>query len=1288
MMRQRFMLGRLAGLLLCLALGSLPLAAQTITATLTGTVSDQNNALVAGAVVTATSQATGLSKSDTTDGSGRFTITFLQPGTYNVTVEKSGFKKSSRANVTLETAQSAALDFALEVGDTEAVVEVDADQTPLLVTENSALETTIENKLVSELPSGERSALAFVNLVPGTIDAGFAQARGEGLNENGNAQGPIGSPGNRNFFDSNFSVNGGRSSTNDILLDGVSNTVGDFNGVAISPPQDSVQELKVGAGAFAAEYGRSGGSVVLFTTKAGGRKLHGSLYEYFQDGNLNANGWQRNRRLRANGTPALPRINALERHQFGGAVGGPVRIPKLIGGGKPSTFFFFNYEGRREDNPFTREITLPTARMKRGDFGELLTGALRTDIQFGAGNPGGTAGAFVPVGALFNPYGSLVTYNRVNTSGVVTGTVQGRPIIAANNLSALPACPSTGPRTTACLDPVGVKLLALLPDPNVTTSLTNNYVFNGTARFTRDIYAARIDKTISANHSLFGRFSYERRYTAEPNYLNSIAANIRQVRDQFGNFTFNDVYTVNSNIINNFRIGYTRVRAHQIPGSEGYDPTQIGLPAYLRDTASVLKFPDFASQGGGLQGGEFSNGQIGGAGNNQPRDTWTVADAVTLVKGRHTVKAGAEFRLYRFFAFQFFSPTGTFSFSRAWTNGPVATDAIHSSNVAVAGSSTASLLLGLPTSGSKETIVPITIFHNYGAVFAQDDWKATRNLTLNLGLRWDIETGTNETHGLITNFDLEAASHLNGAIAAPADAVTNTLRPNFANLRGLLDFPGEAQTAAQNVRFAPRVGFAYRINDKTTVRGGYGIFFVPLSVEPTSALGVNFSTALTQSTTSGQVTTAGTPTVFLTDPFPTGIQLPTGSSLGANTQIGGDLGAAVEPRRDTAYNQQWNFVFQRQLAKNLVLDVAYVGSRGVRLPIQSVNLNQLEPGLLDFARNNFASTAPFYCSSQTAAPFTLNAACTSVAAFFSQQVLNPFFGRVTNPGSAIRNQYIARSQLLKPFPQYNSVTLFRPHWGFSTYHALQVNLQKRFSDGLSLLANYTFSKLLDTGGVGNGAAFLDATSIDNVYAFPEEYSHSTLDVPHRVTASWNYELPFGKRKKYGSTWNGLTNFFLGGWQTSGSATWQSGAPFEIIASNSLPIGTARVRPDRVAGSDGSFSLSDARENVRNGTSWFNTTAFQNPAAFTLGTAARTYNDIRRDNYRTVNLSVLKNWTWADGRQKLQFRTEFLNAFNFVVFGTPGNNISVAPNADRTGFGQVRTQGNTPRSIQMVLRYTF
>ncbi len=1251
--------------LLIITFLALNAAAQTITATLTGEIKDPNGAVVPGATVTVTSVETGLAKSTQSNADGRYTITFLQPGTYNVTVEKSGFAKTERPSIRLETGQTAGLNIDLSLTAGEVNVSIEGSETPLLQTESSALDTTVENKLVEDLPSGERSALAFINLVPGAIDAGFAQARGEGLNENGNAQGPIGSPGNRNFFDSNFSVNGGRSSTNDVLLDGVSNTVGDFNGVAVQPPQDSIREFKVVAGSYPADFGRSGGGIVSIATKSGGKRYSGALYEYYQDGDLNANGWQRNRRgLRANGTPTLPRIDII-RNQYGGAFGGPLVAPR-IGMRDPNeslfrkldkTFFFFNYEGRFEKNPFSREITVPTARMRTGDLGE------------------------VPV-TIVNPY--------------ITGR---NTAFTGNNLSTLPTCAPSGPRTAACLDPVALAVLSYIPLPNQ-PGTTLNYIYDGKATFRRDIYAFRLDHTFSDKHSLFTRFSYEKRFTSEPNYFEgSDAANVRKVKDTFYNFTFNDTYSLTPTLINNFRYGYTRVRANQIPQSQGFDPTILGLPVDFRNRAARLKFPDFTIGGASNVPGEITSGQIGGAGNDQPRDTHTIANAMTWVNGNQTWRFGGEYRLLRFFPFQFFTPTGSFTFNRNWT----------ANSAGVGGSALASFLLGLPASGNHETVVPLTLYHHYGAGFVQNDWRVSSRLILNLGLRWDFETGTGEANGAMTNFDLNAASPLQGQQnLTNLDPFVSRLNPNVAANKGLLSFVSGPQTKTNYDRFAPRVGFAFKINDKTTIRGGYGMFYVPISIENPAAQGTNFTSAVSQVANQTATLASAANVVYLTNPFPAGIPVPPGTSLGSRTRLAQQV-FAVEPERDNPYSQQWNLVLQREIAKNTVLDIAYVGGKGVNLPIQSVELNEIPASTLEFARNNF--NQPGTCAT-TAAP---TAACTSTAQFFTFAVANPFSGLLNIPGASttVSGATVQRLQLLRAYPQYTSVQLFRPHWGSSDYHSLQINLQRRFSNGLSGTVNYTWSKLLDTGGVGNGAAFLDATAIQDASNFGREYSYSTLDVPHRFVASWTYELPFGKNKMFGKNWKGITQLLLGGWQTSGAYTWQRGTPIPITATNSFPSGVAISsavrRPDRVAGVS-NFSLGTSRSNIVGQGLWFDPAMFVDPIYsgsvnnFVFGSAARTYNDIRRDNYRNVNLSVLKNFFWDEGRQKLQLRAEFLNAFNWVVYGTPvstlnvtgavgtaNNNLLNPANpcfATQQCFGQVRTQGNTPRNIQLVVRYTF
>ena len=1222
------------------------IAAQQITATVTGTINDPAGAVVPGATVTITSIDTGLVKTATTGDNGNYTVAFLQPGSYNIAVSKTGFETLTKENITLEVAQTAGINLTLGVTAGQVTVDVSSNQTPLLQSETSQLETTIEQKLVEDLPSVERNIFSFVNLVPGTIDTNIAL---------GNAGSQVGSSANRNFFDSNFAINGGRASTNDVLLDGVTNTIGDFNGVTISPPQDAIREFKVVSGVAPADYGRTGGGIVTISSKAGTKRFHGSLYEYFQDGNLFANGFSRNRLGQA-------RINDVSRHQFGGAIGGPIYIPNFgeNDGGfarkLEKTFFFFNYELRREKNPFTRELTLPTAKMRTGDLSELL-GTARTGFTNADGSP-------ALFGQIYNPYGTL-------TNGV-------RQTFANNNLSNLPVCSATGARTSACLDPVALAVLQYLPLPNQ-PGLVNNFLYSGTVDFTRDIIAARIDHTVSERQNFFVRFSYEKRNSLPTNYFNSAATSVSNVKDRFYNTTINHVYSLTPTLINNIRYGFTRAAAQQGPNSFGFDPTTLGLPSYLAANAPVFVFPTFTI-GGGSQGltpaGEITSGQIGGTGNDQARDTHNLSDSLTYITGKHTVRFGGEYRLYRFYPFQFLTPTGSFSFNRFATRGP--NPLLSPSPAEASGSSLASFLLGIPSGISQEVVQPLTIYHHYGAAFVQDDYKIFRNLTLNLGLRWDFETPTANKQQLITNFDFDAASPLQGQLnLANLDPAVAQLNPQIRNLSGLLDFPEGPQTKTNYNRFAPRIGFAYAFNNKTTIRGGFGMFFLPISLESVSAVGTNFTNTQSQTSfTTGTNPQVTNQTVFLSNPFPGGLQGPIGNSQGALTQLGNSI-TVVEPNRPNPYNMMYNLVIQRELAKNLVVDIAYVGSNGRNLPARDLNLNQLSSDALDYARAHY--TDPNTCGTT---------ACTSVATFLARPVTNPFAGLL--PGTAINGATIPRAQLLRRFPQYQTVTYSRPLIGKSNYNALQVNLAKRFSDGWSALVNYTFSKSLDTGGVGNGASFTDPTNAADAFDFENEYSYSTLDVPHRFTASFSYELPFGRGKKFGSNWSGVTNTLLGGWQVSGTGVYQTGAPLTITYSSFLgggstltTVGAAQRRPNRVSGVDPEYD--NLGERVRNGQSIFNSDAFSAPSDvdFEFGNAARTYNDIRRDNYKNLDLSIIKNIAFGDRKErKIQIRGEFLNAFNTVVFGTPGTQFG------SNTFGIITSQGNRPRIIQLVGRFTF
>ncbi len=1216
--------------------------AQTITATLAGTVKDPQGAAVPNSTITVTSKDTAQQRVVSSSQTGRYSAAFLPPGTYDIAATAPGFGKASRTGIRLEVAQQAEVDLTLPIDTALETVTVREDA-PVLITESSNIETMVENKLITELPSGERSTLSFINLIPGAIDGGFALAQGESLNTNGNAQGPVGTAGNRNFFDSNFSVSGGQASTNDVLLDGVSDTVGDFNGVAVSPPQDSVREFKVMAGAIPAEYGRTGGAVVNFVTKAGTARFHGSLYEYFQNGAMNANGWQRNRRgLRSDGQPALPRI-PIKRNQFGVSVGGPVVLPKA--GKLKDTFFFFNYEGRQESNPFSKQLTVPTARMRKGDLSELMTGAVRANLTNADDSP-------AMFGQVYNPFAALIGGKRQTIPG--------------NRMDLLPSCPTSGPRAAACLDPIGLKLLTYLPLPNQ-AGLTDNYVYSGTTHFQRNIFAGRIDRNIGTKHSLFGRISYEDRFQAEPDFLGSIASNSRTINDKFSNVTFNEVWLVSPSMINNFRYGYTRAHAHQVLLSEGSDPaTTLGMPAYIAAAGPIASFPIFNFSGGPEgQGvpGEITGGQISGGGNNQPRDTQTLADSLTIMRGRHTLRTGAEFRLYRFFAFQYNNPDGSYSFNRTFTRGPNPASGV--SNVQETGSSLASLLLGLPSGISKESVIPITLYHRYAAGYLQDDYRVSNRLTLNLGLRWDLETPTGESHGLVTNFDTNAPSPLAGKVASSTDAGVLSLRGSYANLPGLLKFVQGPQSKTIWNRFAPRLGLAFRVNNNTSVRAGYAMFFVPLSVEQGSAIGSVFSTSVSQSDATVQIIQPGgtaSPTVFINNPFPGGIPAAPGASQGALTLIGQSI-TSVPPEVPRAYNQQWNFVIQRQLVKNMILDIAYVGSHGVHLPAASLQLNQLPVDYLNFARQHYSEYVDVN-----------GRAATSASAFFSAQIANPFASAISNPNSALRSATVTRGQLLAPFPQYTGVTQYRPNVGSLSYNGLQINLQKRFSNGLAGTASYVWSKSIDTGGPGNNSG--NGTAVEDIYNIRLDRSISNFDVPQRFVMSAVWEMPFFRGAKLLPA-----RLLLRGWQLSGTSIWQRGTPINVTASG-FGLNYAVRRPDRIAGSEAGFDLAMARQNVRDGKAWFNTAAYKQPAELVLGNSARNFSDLRRDNYRNTNLSLAKNFAYRE-KLRTQFRAEFLNLVNQVVFGTPARDVGTP-----STFGLVTGQGNLPRTIQLVLRITF
>lgn len=1177
--------------------------AQNTAATLTGTVTDPNGAVVPGAKVTITNTETGVAKTAQASAEGVYFAPALQPGNYTVSAEAAGFQKLTKQGIRLEISQTAEINLQLSVGGAEMIVEIGAGDA-LLQTERPSLEQTVEQKLVESLPLADQNVMQLVQIAPGVVS--------------GNPGNPsaIGLIGNRNFFDSNFSVNGSRASTNEVSVDGVSNTIGDFNGVGLTPPAGSVQEFKVLSGAVSAEFGRSGGGFTSYATKPGGNRYHGSIYEFHQNSELNANGWFNNRNN-------IARVSNRRNH-FGAALSGPVWIPKLYQG-KNKTFFFFNYEGRRNRDPIGQLFTVPTLAQRNGDF----SGLRNRNNQ--------------PV-TIYNPW----------TTRQVGGVTTRDPFLG-NKIDCAATNPATG---KPFCDPVALAALKFFPEPNRQPddpAGSNNYVAAGTNILDLDYYSIRVDHNFSDKQNMYVRYTRVGRDDEQFNPFNNAGSAGRVVIDKFTHAVINHNYTFTPSLTNNFRYGYVRSAANQVPFGAGFDPTTIGLPAYLRDNAAVLQFPTFTIAANG-----FNYSSLGSRGfNNQPRDTTTIADTVTKIWGSHAIKTGGEYRLIRFYPFQVFDTTGNFTF------GATATQQNPLVSSTTTGWGLASYLLGAYNSATFEYGTPVTILHHYAGAFLQDDWRVTRNLTLNLGLRWDIETGTQESHDRLTNFDLRAPSPLNGRTPAPADQIVRDLRPNFQQVNGLLSFvdKGEAEWAADKKRFAPRVGMAYRIGDSMTVRAGYSMYYLPVSVENLGSVGFNYTISATQPDPL-------IPRQLVNNPFPGGIPAIIGKSQGASSLLGQSI-TAVEDRIASSYNQVWNLAIQRLIGRDWVAEAAYVGSKGVNLPLNNFNLNQLDPALQKLGNGVLGAN-----------------------------VANPFFGLITDPNSALSRATIARSQLLRPFPQYTSVFYSRPlaNMGDAEYHAMQLKIQKRFTRGLSLLAHYTWSKSMDIGGTGNGIAFTDPTPIQNILDISDEWSLSTADVPHRVVINGVYELPFGHNKRFLANIPRAADLIIGGWQLSGSYTWQRGTPLAITADNRLAIGNAVMRASFNPGVDPRFDIGTARDNARNNGFWFNTSAFINPndakgpsnpngptttdsTQFVLGNTSRTLDSVRRDNFINLDFALWKAFRLTE-RVRFEFRGEFFNAANYVVFGTPVTNVNNAQ------FGRVTTQLNTPRRIQLAGRVNF
>lgn len=1136
------------------------------TAQVTGRIADSSGAVLPGAAVTITHIAKGIDRETHSNAEGYYTVPMLEPATYRMTVQISGFKPVTRSGITLQVQQVARIDFILELGDVQENVTV-TGEAPLLERDTSSVGHVVDNARIVNLPLNQRNPFALAFLVPGvTGSIGFQ----------GSGQGNI------------ISVNGGRGGSTEFLLDGISAApplVNPAQGFAALPSVDAVQEFKVQTNNYSAEYGRSGSGIINLIFKSGTNDLHGSVFEFLRNAALDANNFFANK----NGIP----LESFRRNQFGASLGGPVVLPKRLFGplaydGHNRTFFFAAYEGLRAHTAAQLVTTVPTEAMRRGDFSQLRTNT---------GRP-------------------ITIYDPTTTVRQGTGFVRQA---FTNNL--VPA---------SAIDPVSARILRFYPLPNRPgDALTgiNNFAASGTNITENDSLDVKVDQNLSGRQRFSTRYSRRALVLKPPDFFPPeilVADPGLLVTERSDSFAFDYGLTFSPTHVLNVRLGANRILRGLSPRGEDFDPgKELGFPAYIRENADALMFPTIAPAGYLRIGRSAAQRQR----NSFETHSLHVANTKTLT--RHQLKFGVEGRLLRVNSNEAGQTVGNYSFGRNFTQGP---NPLAAS--ATAGDGFASFLLGLGSGTQTRFFKVLDTQNYYWGFYLADDFKVSSTLTLNLGLRYELETPRTERLNRLNYFDPQAPSPL----AGPS---------GIADLKAGLVFVTEndrRQSDTDRNNWAPRVGFAYQATSTTVVRGAYGMFYAP----SLQAAGGTVSGPGYRSNTPWLATLDGvTPNHYLRDPFPDGFVPVSGSSLGLLTGVGTGIGAPISTVV-TPYTHQWNVGIQRELPGGILIETTYVGSRGLQLmdgaATQGLPLNQLRPEHL------------------------------ALGAQLLQNVPNPFFGLIDTGTMAGRN--VQRRFLLRPFPQFGDVSALAVSGGTSIYHSFQMKAEKRLSRGLAFLVAYTNAKLIEDASSSNAQGFGQLATRQNIYDRRGERAVSPNDISQRLVFSYIYELPVGRGRRVGRDWNRLTDAVLGGWQINGITTLQTGLPLSISAPNTCNCFNPALRPNI----SGSAALSGPV--IERLTRYFDTSVFSQPAPFSFGNAPRTLPDVRAPGVRNWDFSLFKNFRAQ--RWSVQFRAEAFNLFNTPQFGFPDVNFG---NFGR-GFGEIRSQANSPRQMQFALKVLF
>ena len=1216
-----FWIGRLLGLLTAFFVAVVPtptLHAQIDTGSLTGTVTDTSGAVIPGSTVTITDNSTGISNTVTTGSSGSYLFGSLKAGSYTLKILSNGFKANSSAGVDIHVQQRATIDVKLEPGSTSEVVDVTA-AAPLLQSEDASIGQTVDSATINNMPLNGRDWVSLSQ-----IAAGVTTKAGGSVN------------------DPAYNVNGIDSDQNDFRLDGIDDNVEQYGGTSgtgnasIVPPPDAIQEFKLQTGDFSAEFGHSTGGVVNAVIKSGGNGVHGDLWEYLRNNIFDANDYF----SKQNGIP----IQEYRQNQFGGTVGGPVFIPKLYNG-RDKTFFFFDYQGTRIIQPVSGTSTVPTASMVSSGFTNL-----QDLITYNAGTRNDGLGRVFPIGAVLDPATTrTIAANTVDAiSGFTnnTGTpisvrdpfFTGPSVLGIRNF--VPLASQLNQLPARRLDPNVVKLLGVYPAPN-RPGYANNYFQDAKSSQTVNQYDVRIDETFPNHDTLFGVYSYSHRFLFQPGTLPGVADG-----QSFGNgnndsphyaIALGYSHVFNANLVNEFHFGFNHDTDNVIP-AEGTTP---GIPAQYG-----IQGVQQATDNGGLPpidiGGLSNIGVATYIPTIRTVEVYEFSDNLTKNLGTNNLKFGYQLDLIKGNITQPPFGKGFFTYNGEYTTVPntVASSTASAptgiSTSAVTGISDALLVPQASTVGGPANVGGLSAFSGsnfagsddrrfYMGAYAQDDWKPTAKLTLNLGLRWDLTTPYAEVNGRQANFMATGGNGPAGTYYIPEKTCGYPRSTSFNTLAArdliAIQCTGLATGNKQYVNFAPRLGFAYRITEKAVIRGGYGIAYGALqNIGYGGTLGTNYPFLYSVSLTSPNSTIP--------------ITLPNGQFASIENSLAAEnlpdptalsaSGLALVGRQynfKTPYTQTSNLTVQYQFDKSDAVQLAYVGALGRHLDI--------------LGQHNSPTQAVV-------------------------------------PGASIYS--------FIPFPDFSPNSSYESTNGESNYNALQAVVTRQMNHGISLIANYTYSKCFsdaaqfDSSFPGYRAQWLPGFGIrgDN------QLCDSTAT--HVVHASGTFELPVGHGRMLLSGSNRLTDAVIGGWGFNYLFSYQSGQPFTV----NCPIATSAFFGcyANVVPGVGIY------KGAKTANHWLNASAFANPAVLTgpatnLAFLGGEGQQARGPSYINADASLFKQFALYD-KTHLEFRAEAFNLTNTTHFGQPAN----LDFTNATSFSQITTLRSNPRLLQLALKLYY